>query len=565
MENGERSAEGAPEVQGILVDVPAGAFELIKYLDELDEIPEEGIMDQLLLELADRLDGVAALTDEEIIREGKTYAEVTIMVEGSDIRGKKLSYKTKLTNKLELNLPLLSAAMDTVTEHEMAIALARQGGAGVIHKNLAPEEQAAEIERVKRASSALIEEPRTLGPEATVADFEKIKRESNIGSVMVVDDEGTLLGMVTKRELRPLVIEQLLQREDDTEPLKIAPDTPLKEIMYTFSEEEMLPVGASQEDAMRAFAELNKRSTDRLPVVDADGKLAGLYTIKDIIELAQYPHAAKDGKGRLLVGAAVGVGDDAEERLKLLVEQEVDFVVIDASHGYDEAVLRLVRRAKELYPDLQVIAGNAATARGTRALIEAGVDAVKVGIGGGASCTTRPVTGVGTPQLSAIKLASLAARGEVPIIADGGIDEFGDIGKALVAGADSVMIGGKFAGHDESPGKIIEVDGQLRKEFRGMGSEDAIKAGKGGRYFTENEDDIVPEGMPGTVPYRRDLRTTVKQMRGSITKAMFYTGRTKVTDLRNGRFVRQPQGAQKESHPHGMTISKEARNYTAKS
>ena len=537
--------------------------------EKLATEPENGFDQTQLRELAELFDDIAALGDVEIIHEGMTYEEVLIMVEHSDIRGKKLDYTGRLTNQLEIPLPIMSAAMDTVTDNKTAVAMARHGGVGVIHKNFTPEEQAAEVEKVKRASSALIEAPRTLRPNQSVADFMRI-RDTGIGSVMITDSEGTLMGMVTKRQLRSLMIEsELLESSNGNQTNPDAPGfedilkhIPLYAVMHRFSESELLPEGSTQEDAMRVFAQ--EQEVDRLPMVDTQGKLIGLYTFKDILERVTFPDAAKDSKERLMVGAAIGVGEDAMKRLGLLVEQEVDFIVVDSAHGQDQAVLDLVCQVKEHHPDLQVIAGNAASAKGTRALIDVGVDAVKVGIGGGSTCTTRPTTGVGEAQLSAIRLAVLAAQGDVPIIADGGIEQFGDIGKALVAGADCVMIGGKLAGHEESPGEEVIIDGERRKALRGMGSVDAIKEGSGGRYFgaDQDEEDIVPEGMSGTVPYRGKLTKTLTQMKGSISKAMYYTGQTSAQELRKGRFAKLSSSAQRESHLHGMKASKGAPNYS---
>lgn len=515
---------------------------------------------------AEQLDCLSVVSDYQIIREGLTYDDVNIKIEATEVRGEKLRLESKLTRNIELRVPLISAAMDTVTESEMAIAMAREGGVGVIHKNLSPEKQAEEVERVKRASSALIEQPERLRPDATVEDFLKIREQKNIGSVMIVDQDNRLLGMVTKRQLRPLLVNELINRtEDEEELLEIPRDVRLQAIMYEFGEEEILPPGSTQQDAMRLFALPGNESVDRLPVVGVDGKLEGLYTVKDIIELAKYPMAAKDAKGRLLVGAAVGVGEDLEQRLELLAKAEVDFITIDSAHGHDAEVINAIRWAKERYPEIDVIAGNVATAEATRALIKAGADAIKVGIGPGAICTTRKVTGVGMSQLAAIRLACLEAKDEVPIIADGGIKEYGDVCKALVAGADAVMMGSMLAGVSESASESLLIDGKRMKAYRGMGSKGAIKDGSGSRYHASgsSENGIVPEGIEGAVPEKGPLHDTFHQLRGSIEKALFYTGSVSVKVLRqSARFTRASQAGQAEGHVHDVRVTSEAPNYS---
>lgn len=577
MEADREPGKGTPETFAIgepsepqVFSVTGTAPDFIKELAELAAENPGALTEEQLWEAAERLDDLATLKDAEIIHDGLTYSDVLIQVEHSDIRReKKLDYEMRLTKQIKLNLPLLSAAMNKVTESDMAIAMAREGGAGVIHKNLSAEAQAAEIETVKRASSAFISEPRSLGPDATVADFLEIKAQ-NIGSVMITDTgepDGKLMGMVTKRQLRGLLIEQINNRHDDTDTLDLPPNVPLREVMYTFEPHELLRSGSTQQDAMAQFAESENENIDRLPVVGVDGNLEGLFTFKDIHELAKYPMAAKDEKGRLIVGAAIGVGETSLQHVDVLVKKEVDFVVVDAAHGFDQAVIDLVRDIKQHHPELQVIAGNVATARATRALIEAGADAIKVGIGPGSICTTREVVGVGEAQVAALRLAALAAGRRMPIIADGGIEQFGDINKAFVADADIVMMGSKFAGHDESPGEIVTVAGQKMMKIAGMGAVESIKeaeeAKAEGRYFQVGTDEyeIVPEGGTGFVPYKGELHRTIIQMKGSLTKLMYYTGRKHLRDVHTCRFVRRSPGAVAESGMHGIKVEEEPTNY----
>ncbi|MEX1112995.1 MAG: IMP dehydrogenase [Patescibacteria group bacterium] len=514
MDRGERGFEGAPE------------FEVI---------PED----------------VEVVSDSDIVREGLTYDDVTIRQELSDVRHQALSLQTRLTRGIELNIPFLSAAMDTVTEHRLATALAREGGAGVIHKNLSIEDQVDQVERVKRTESALIEHPVTLPPDAPVSEVRRIREERGIGSVLVID-ENRLVGLVAKRQLR-----------------FTSGSESLRDVMKPLDRLAVLPEGSTRDDAERYLREHKDEEVDHLPVVDAEGRLKGLFTFKDIVLRTKFPHAAKDAKGRLVVGAAIGVEanlEDALTRVDRLIKVGADFFTADSAHGGDAAVIALTREIKHAFPDLQLVAGNVGSRSATRELVEAGADAIKIGIGPGASCTTRKVTGVGTSQLAAIKLALQETRGEIPVIADGGIRYSGDAGKALVAGADAVMMGSIFAGVEESPGETVLQEGRKFKAYRGMGSEGGIRESRGGgRYYSGERKAVVPEGIEGVVPYSGTLAEVVAQYVGGIEKSMYYTGSESVPVLqRRGKFQRVSPAAQAESHPHDMTITREAPNYSGR-
>ena len=482
--------------------------------------------------------------------EGLTYDDVLLVPARSSVMPRDVSTATDLTRSIRLNIPLISAAMDTVTESDMAIAMAREGGVGVLHKNMTIEQQAAEVRRVKRSESGMIMDPITLTGGHTVADARAMMARYSIGGIPVVSDSGLLEGIVTNRDLRFQL--------DGAQQLK---DIMTKAPLVT------APVGTTLEEA-EALLQANK--IEKLPVVDESGHLTGLITFKDIQKKKQFPNACKDQHGRLRVGAAVGVTEDVLDRVEALVAAGVDFVTIDTAHGHSEGVLRAVNRVKTAYPKLDVVAGNVATAEATRDLIEAGADCVKVGIGPGSICTTRIVAGVGVPQLSAvIECAEAASELGIPIIADGGIKQTGEIPKALAAGAQSVMIGGMFARVEESPGETILLEGRKYKSYRGMGSLGAMQQGSKDRYFQDAEDDIkklVPEGIEGRVPYSGTLHEVVYQMMGGLRSAMGYTGCSTVHDLyEKAQFVKISASSFVESHPHNIAITKEAPIYSKRS
>ncbi len=486
---------------------------------------------------------------ERIRKEGLTYDDVLLMPRHSSVMPRDVSLKTTLTPRITLNIPLLSAAMDTVTESGMAIAIAREGGAGVLHKNMSIERQADEARRVKRSESGMILDPITLHPENTVADACAMMERYRIGGIPVVDAEQRLAGIVTNRDLR------------------FAPDgrTLLREMM-TRENLVTAPVGTTLE---QAEALLQKHKIEKLPVVDDAGNLKGLITFKDLDKKRKYPHACKDEHGRLRVGAAIGVTADAAERATALAESGVDFLVVDTAHGHSDGVLRTVERIKSISGDRDVIAGNIGTAEAAEAVIAAGADAVKVGIGPGSICTTRIVAGVGVPQLTAVMdCAAAAHRHGVPVIADGGVKQTGDIPKALAAGADSVMIGGLFARVEESPGETILYEGRKFKSYRGMGSVAAMESGSKDRYFQDAEDDLaklVPEGIEGRVPYSGALDEVVHQMLGGLRAAMGYCGSANIRELQEtAQFIRVTSAGQRESHPHDVFITKEAPNYSTR-
>jgi len=485
----------------------------------------------------------------KIICEGLTYDDVLLLPGRSNVLPRDANLKTRLTKKIHLNIPFLSAAMDTVTESQMAIAIAREGGVGILHKNMTIERQAAEVRRVKRSESGMILDPITLRPENTVKDAKELMAKFSIGGIPVVDENRILLGIVTNRDLR-------FEPTASTKLAQIMTHTPLR----------TASVGTSL-----AIAEdlLKQYKIEKLPVVDERGMLKGLITFKDIKKKQAHPYACKDDHGRLRVGAAVGVTPDTLERVAALVETEVDFVVVDTAHGHSEGVLKMVSAIKATYGNLEVLAGNVATASGTRDLIEAGADAVKVGIGPGSICTTRVIAGVGVPQFTAVMdCAAAAALYGIPVIADGGIKLTGDVPKAIAAGADTVMIGSLFAGVDESPGHTVLYEGRKFKTYRGMGSLGAMKAGSKDRYFQDAEDDIkklVPEGIEGRVPYKGTLSEVIFQMKGGLQAAMGYCGCPTIPDLREeARFIRITASGIRESHPHDIILTEEAPNYSSR-
>ncbi|MFH1679796.1 MAG: IMP dehydrogenase [Candidatus Eisenbacteria bacterium] len=482
----------------------------------------------------------------KVIGEALTFDDVLLMPMESDVLPGETDVSTRLTAGIRLGIPLLSAAMDTVTSSRLAIALAREGGIGVIHKNMPPREQAQEVDRVKRSESGMITDPVTLEPDRSVSEALEVMREYHISGIPITRNR-RLVGILTNRDLR--FVRDYATRIEDVM---------TKENLVT------APEGTTLEKAQDL---LHKHRIEKLPVVDGEGYLKGLITFKDMSKRMMFPSACKDERGRLRVGAAIGVGPDREARIEVLREVGVDAVVIDTAHGHSGNVLRVVGETKKHYPGVAVIAGNVATEEGTKALIDAGADAVKVGVGPGASCTTRVVSGVGVPQFTAIeRCAVAAAKSGVPIIADGGIKYSGDIVKAIGAGAESIMIGSLFAGTKESPGETVLYEGRYYKVYRGMGSLEAMRAGSKDRYFqqgVESESKLVPEGVEGRVPYRGPLSDTVFQMIGGLRSGMGYCGARTIDDLRKrARFVTITQAGLRESHPHDMVVTKEAPNYT---
>jgi IMP dehydrogenase len=487
--------------------------------------------------------------EEKFAKEGLTFDDVLLCPAESDVLPDEVSTHTRLTRTIELAIPLASAAMDTVTEARMAIALAREGGIGIVHRNLSIEEQVAEVDRVKRSESGMIVEPVTLRPRDRVADALELMETYHISGVPITDDAGKLVGILTNRDLR---------FEGDT-------GQPIENLM-TADGLVTVPVGTTLEDARRV---LHRHKIEKLPVVDGEGYLRGLITVKDIQKRIQYPNATKDGQGRLRVGAAVGVGDDALARADALVSEEVDVLVVDTSHGHSRRVVDTVRRIKDRF-DVQVVAGNIATAEAAEALCEAGADGIKCGVGPGSICTTRIVAGVGVPQVTAVHdCARAAAPHGVPVIADGGIQFSGDIAKAIAAGAESVMLGSLLAGTDESPGDVVISQGERYKEYRGMGSIGAMKARSYSkdRYFQADRDDVaklVPEGIEGRVPYKGAVTHIVYQLVGGLRQAMGYCGTASIDELRTAAtFVRMSPAGLRESHPHDVSITKESPNYRA--
>jgi IMP dehydrogenase len=483
--------------------------------------------------------------EQKFAKEGLTFDDVLLLPAESAVQPNDVSTRTRITRQIELAIPLVSAAMDTVTEARMAIALAREGGIGVIHRNLSVQAQAAEVDKVKRSEAGMIVEPVTLRPNDRVADALALMETYRISGVPITNENGILVGILTNRDLR---------FEDDT--MRPVSDLMTSENLVT------VPVGTTLEEAR---AVLHASKVEKLPVVDDGGHLKGLITVKDIAKRVQYPHATKDDQGRLRVGAAVGAGAEGMERAEALVAEEVDVLVVDTSHGHAQSVVDTVRDLKSRF-DVPVVAGNVATAEGAEALIEAGADAVKVGMGPGAICTTRVVAGIGVPQVTAVyDCAEAAARHDVPVVADGGITFSGDIAKAIAAGADCVMVGGLLAGTDESPGDVVFHQGEQYKEYRGMGSLGAMRERySSDRYFQADVEEVaklVPEGIEGRVAYKGPLHNVVHQLVGGLRQAMGYCGAETVEDLKQARFVRVTAAGARESHPHDISITKEAPNY----
>ncbi|NGM63978.1 IMP dehydrogenase [Sphingobacterium sp. SGR-19] len=486
------------------------------------------------------------LDPQKFVAEGLTYDDVLLIPAYSEILPRDVDTSTQLTKKIRLNIPLVSAAMDTVTGADLAIAIAQAGGIGMLHKNMSIDEQAAEVRKVKRSESGMIQDPVTLLEGSTVGDAFKIMKEHKIGGIPIVNNDGKLVGIVTNRDLR-------FQKDMAK---------PINELMTKAN----LVVAPEGTDLIRAEEILQNHKIEKLPVVDTEGNLKGLITFKDIQKYKHYPNAAKDSHGRLLVGAAVGVTADTLERVTALVKAGVDVVTIDTAHGHSKGVIEKLKEVKSTFPQLQVIVGNIATGTAAIALAEAGADAVKVGIGPGSICTTRIIAGVGVPQLYAVYEVAKALKGSgVPLIADGGIKQTGDIAKAIAAGADTIMAGSLFAGVEEAPGETIIYEGRKFKSYRGMGSVEAMEKGSKDRYFQDVEEDIkklVPEGIVGRVPYKGTLAEVVYQYIGGLRASMGYCGADTIGKLKEAQFVRITGAGLRESHPHNISITKEAPNYS---
>ncbi|MDR3297504.1 MAG: IMP dehydrogenase [Prevotellaceae bacterium] len=487
---------------------------------------------------------------EKVAFEGLTFDDVLLLPAYSEVLPREVSVATKFSRNIAINAPVVSAAMDTVTEAQLAIAIAREGGIGVIHKNMSIEEQAAQVRTVKRAENAMIYDPVDITPDKTVGEALRLMKENRIGGIPVVDGKRILVGIVTNRDLR---FEDHMQRP-------ISEVMTPREKLITITEKEMRNMGSAAEV-------LRKHKIEKLPVVNAEtGTLQGLFTFKDLTKVKDNPLSSKDSMGRLRVAAGVGITPDAMQRVAALVEVGVDAIVIDTAHGHSRAAAELIERVKKTYTAIDVVIGNTATAEAARMLADAGADAVKVGIGPGSICTTRIIAGVGVPQLSAIYDVAQALVGTgVPVIADGGIRYSGDIVKAIAAGADSIMAGSMFAGVEESPGETIIYNGRKFKTYRGMGSLEAMQHGSKDRYFQAEVDELnklVPEGIAGRVPFKGTLSEVVYQMLGGLRAGMFYCGAKDIATLKQAKFVRITNSGMAESHPHDITITSEAPNYS---
>lgn len=480
-----------------------------------------------------------------ILQEALTFDDVLLVPQYSKVLPREVDISSQLTRGIKLNIPIISAAMDTVTEHRLAIAMARQGGIGVIHKNMSIKAQADEVRSVKRSESGMIIDPVTLTADSSIRDALSLMKEHKIGGIPVVDKANKLIGILTNRDLRfetdfELKVSQLMTKEN----LITAPE------------------GTTLENARDI---LQKHKIEKLPVVDKDNTLVGLITYKDILKLESYPDSCKDARGRLRVGAAVGVSKDTYERVEALMAVDVDVVFVDTAHGHSHFVLETIRDLKKKFSDLQIVGGNVATAEGAKALADCGVDGIKVGVGPGSICTTRIVAGVGVPQLTAIMRAAKGIGTEVPIIGDGGIRYTGDIAKAIAAGASTIMAGSLFAGTEEAPGETVLFQGRKFKVYRGMGSLGSMKLGSKDRYFQDAEDDIkklVPEGIEGRVPFKGSVAEVMVQYTGGLRSGMGYCGAATVPDLQHSELVRISNSGIKESHPHNISITKEAPNYS---
>ncbi len=482
---------------------------------------------------------------QKFVTQGLTFDDVLLVPDYSDILPKQINLSTRLTNKIKLSIPLISAGMDTVTESSMAIAMSRQGGIGIIHKNMTAQQQAEQVDIVKRSQNVIIKDPFFLSPEHKVFEADQLMAKYKISGVPITEN-GKLVGIITNRDIR-----------FETDHAQQIGNVMTKENLIT------APIGTTLEDAKKI---LMKHKIEKLPLVDQQGDLIGLITIKDIEKSIQFPNASKDQHGRLLAGAALGVTEDLLYRAELLNDAQVDVVVLDTAHGHSKGVIEAVKELKKQFPELQLIAGNVATGPATQALIEAGADAVKVGIGPGSICTTRIVAGVGMPQITAVyDCAQIADHYDIPVIADGGIKYSGDIVKALAAGASSCMLGSMFAGCEESPGATELYQGRRYKVYRGMGSIGAMKSGSKDRYFQQDAKKLVPEGIEGRVAYKGQLADTVFQLVGGIRQGMGYCGKPNINSLRGKtKFVQITNAGLKESHPHDVQITKEAPNYSIK-
>ena len=481
---------------------------------------------------------------DKFVKEGLTFDDVLLIPQASDVTPNMIELGTRLTNKIKLNIPFVSAAMDTVTESQMAIAIAREGGIGIIHKNMTIEQQAAEVDKVKRSENGVIANPFSLSKNHTLKDADDLMATYKISGVPIVDEDNILIGIITNRDLR---------FETDFS----------KKIEESMTSENLItaPVGTGLKEAQEI---LSRHKVEKLPIVDEGNHLKGLITIKDIEKAVQYPNSARDEQGRLLAGAAIGVTEDCLDRVKALVEAGVDVVALDSAHGHSKNIIEKVKEIKAAYPDLQVIAGNIATAEAAKALIEAGADCIKVGIGPGSICTTRIVAGIGVPQITAIyDVCNEAKKYGIPVIADGGIKYSGDCVKAIAAGADVIMKGSLLAGCDESPGEFEIYQGRRFKVYRGMGSLAAMEKGSKDRYFQTGSKKLVPEGVEGRVPYKGPLSDTIFQLVGGLRSGMGYCGTPTIEDLKeNGQFIKITAPGLKESHPHDIYITKEAPNYS---
>lgn len=481
--------------------------------------------------------------DGKIVCEGLTFDDVLLIPQKSDVLPNQINLETQLTKKIKLNIPMMSSAMDTVTESALAIAMAREGGIGVIHKNMTIEQQATEVDKVKRSEHGVITDPFFLSPEHTLKDADELMGKFRISGVPITEGK-KLVGIITNRDLK--------FETDYT-----------KKIKEAMTHENLItaPVGTSLDEATEI---LRRHKIEKLPIVDENGELKGLITIKDIEKSVKYPNAAKDENGRLLVGAAIGITADVLDRVDALVKAKVDVLVLDSAHGHSENIIKCLKLVKEKYPDVPVIAGNIATGEAAKELIEAGADAVKVGIGPGSICTTRIVAGVGVPQITAISMVyEVAKQYGVPVIADGGIKYSGDLPKAIAAGADVIMMGSIFAGCEESPGETEIYEGRKYKVYRGMGSIAAMEKGSKDRYFQTGSKKLVPEGVEGRVPYKGALSDTVFQLIGGLRSSMGYCGTETISELKErGKFVKMTAAGLRESHPHDISITKEAPNYT---
>jgi IMP dehydrogenase len=489
-----------------------------------------------------------SLDPSKFLFEALTYDDVLLLPDYSEVLPREVDTTTQLSRNISLNIPLVSAAMDTVTEYELAIAIAQEGGLGFIHKNMSTESQAEQVRKVKRSESGLIMDPITLTADKTTSDAQRIMRENKIGGIPIIDHNNVLVGIITNRDLR-------FQKETRR---------PLSEIMtktglITSTE------GTSLDEAEQL---LQKHKVEKLPIVNKDNKLVGLITYKDILKRKSHPNASKDTFGRLRVGAAVGVTPDILDRVAALLKAGVDIISIDTAHGHHIGVIQTLKTVKKQYPDLEIVVGNVATGAGALVLAEAGADAVKVGVGPGSICTTRIIAGVGMPQLSAVYEASKALiKTGVPVIADGGIRFSGDVVKAIAAGASSIMVGSMLAGTDEAPGEVVIYEGRKFKSYRGMGSIEAMEDGSKDRYFQDAEDDIkklVPEGIVGRVPFKGKVSEVVYQLVGGLKAGMGYCGAKDIEALKQAKFVKITNAGAKESHPHDISISKEAPNYSSK-